>query len=507
MPAPIYLDLLDDGIPRPEFHPLKDPPGDFERRLMDTLRFQLLLACLFQRRIIVPEAWAVSSPVFLHVAAEYFEGQARANTRSAGLPADAERLRGPFVFAFGSEAGGGSAAQRFASSLLWRLRTGRRLAFSPTLSGQLAKADEENHRKALSARLSTLDLSRSADRDEVPAIIADGISREGESGLSAALEGDLRLVLRHLGMRGMVGAQPFDRSRYETSLDAEVERVRQTVAGLRGGGAEEALDIRVEGLWQFFERIRREGLSGSQIMVLWSRLGSMDIAKEDKLTLEAFGRFVLNRAYASALGAQHASAISFDAYARENRQRTAGAMLDRLLLQTVDQSPFVHDFVAMASRQAYDLVDTLDWHAVWEQVASFASSTPWKDERDKIVERIRRLSPLDRIRDDAWYDVFDRVNAALHGHMKMQPDGGVVLLLRDIRSLADRSAGPLKALKIEPGDTPPVQAITRFSIRMLARFVDVAPSNVPAYLALKAERAIRHSLVNPVSAAMLASLG
>jgi hypothetical protein len=59
MQKTVYVDLFDDGIPTR--NPLLNT-GDFKGRLLDVVRFQVLLSLLMGRSVVVPEACSCASP-------------------------------------------------------------------------------------------------------------------------------------------------------------------------------------------------------------------------------------------------------------------------------------------------------------------------------------------------------------------------------------------------------------------------------------------------------------
>lgn len=505
MGAPLYLDLFDDGIPRPGRNVLAPLSGDdigFESRLANTLRFQMLLAVLFDRKIIVPEAWAVSSPMFLRVAGEFLEHYRHQVVVHDAVGARSVPSSPPFVVAFGPQAREGSTVHRFAYSLWWRLSTHRRLMFSQSLSGTPAENQALGASARLAATIKPLLRGPAHRLQDLPALLQDSMARNGESAVAEQLGHRMTHLMRFLQSHPRSGWLPFDAARYEKRLWTEVHSVRAAVASLSSHQAQDQ-GIAVTGLSRFFRQIEAQQSGNRSIMALWQHLMSMDLPAEDKATLEAFGRYVLNRAYASALGATAASSISFEAYARGPADARAGALLDRLLLaDAAAEGPAgtpVHDFVAMASEHPYDLVDTIEWSRTWQAVADFALSPGWKAERNRLLDRMQALTPVQRLRAESWYPVFDRINAALHGHLQILPDGDVARMIRLGRKLAARAAE--QAQEAAQGD-----AVTSLSVSALQHLVDRPVRRRAARLTLVAERQYRRTLASRTGAAMWVSL-
>ena len=500
----LYLDLFDDGIPAPDCNPLMlkgrgqsaaplDPGKvSFVRRAADTLRIQILLAVLFERKIVVPGAWVTSSPMFLAVVGEFLD-HFPGRIEKAGV-AGALRVQtdSPFVFAFGPEAGQGHGMQQLARSLHWRVEKDRRLMFSPALSrrGLLPAADEAELRRTLASGIGqVLDGPVASMPDEMPRHLYRALARVGEAEVAEQAAHGFTAVLKHLNRYGSDHLTSFDPRHYEQQMAREVLRVRDAV-DLRASGALD--DGELHGFRHFFQQARAQDIPDAQLMRLWGCLSSIDMPEADRWSLEAFGRYVLNRGYAASLGAGGFSAVSFDAYTRERTRPVDKVLLDRLMPSATPEHAMapLHDFVSLANarRHGHDLFDMFDWKDVWAAVGDIASDEAWRRNRQKLLDELRALDPQALDEADPWMAFFDGVNAELRGYMSLDPGvafkDGFLTVVRDVSKVAADVQGHVgKALS---PDAALIAKVSLSALSFLLKGVENSPRTV-----LKGERLYR----------------
>ncbi|MGB0660938.1 MAG: hypothetical protein ACPGNV_12260 [Mangrovicoccus sp.] len=415
----IYADLFDDGI-TPFNYVLEDISGqqhDFEKRLLDSVRFQVLVAILFDRQIAVPESWMASSPLFLRVFAEIDRSFSSIVRRTDAGGAVDTFARFPFSFTFFQQASE-SPAEDFLRALSFRLSQGRRIRWLPT-SGVFSDADDLEAKKLLANGIdnflkTTGKIEGSAARKfghwlfmEMETVFG---SAQGKGyGALAVAVGSLLERLASFEGRNAVrfwGKEGRERQlRVVGSTVQDVLNVVSTDPKIFDAFPDEIVEFR-----SFFEEAQRSGKSMSDIMGMWPILQNYDprVAK----TAEAFGRLALNRGYASSTAASQ-STLSFDFYEAARR----GSFTEKLLSRTVDiREESVPEyassrFLELAPASMYDLSDTLNWEDVWKAVGEVSQSHLWRNEREVIEREIIHTLEGSAVDTDAWLKLFDKLNS------------------------------------------------------------------------------------------------
>lgn len=501
---PVYLDLFDDGIPAGNIFVDPGTVGP-DLQLVDTLRFQMLVALMFGRKIVVPDAW-IWSPTFLHVASEVLGGFAEASTvpmRSAigGLR---QPVPSPFLLAL-SETSSAPAMQRLTQALRWRIETGRRIMFSPTLAADNGK-EAALRRSVAQALPGTADplATQASVPDQLFRILADIDGRQ----VAARFADAIRRIYGFLDRPAWADDpfRPLAPQSYRAALAREVTRVRDVVLD------PQIVGIASEGDLDAFKRFFRsvEGSDPAAIMALWSRLSSLDESAADKQGIEAFGRVVLNRAYAESLGATRLGAVSFEAYCRSQVRPTDVGLLHEVLGRTVPSAdPYalqrqVPDFIAIAKERRYDLFDRYErdeWTSVWRAVASLLTNVTWLRQRDAMLGRLRALPESELLSGDPWTGVFDEITAALEQRVNIGVDGAnATATLRVVRS----TLGGLERLAGLASQDPGTQ-LSIWGVRALLEHAAGSALRHAQTLPLKAER-LRRRLPQSIDPSLMRSM-
>lgn len=415
----IYADLFDDGITSFNYilDDISSKENEFEKGILDSVRFQILVAILFDRQIAVPEAWMASSPLFLRVFAEVDRSFSSVVRRTDAGGAVDTFMRFPFKFTFFGEANG-SPAEAFLRALSFRLSQGRRIRWLPA-SEAFSKADDLEAKIRLAKGIDDF-LSTTNEIDENTAkkfsqqlftdmeTVFGSAPGKGYGALAIAVG---RLLERLTTFEGRNAVRFWGRDGHERQLKVvgstvqDVLKVVSTDKIIFDAYPNEIVEFR-----SFFQEAERSRKSMSDIMGMWPILRNYNprVAK----TAEAFGRLALNRGYASSTSASQGT-LSFDYY--EAAQR--GSFTEQLLSRTLDikeeTSPDFASakFLELAPSTAYDLADTLNWEDVWKTVGEVSQSHLWRNERVALEKDILRALDRSRVDTDAWLRLFDKLNS------------------------------------------------------------------------------------------------
>jgi hypothetical protein len=435
----VYIDLFDDGIPLR--NPLHGVEG-FEGSLLDVVRFQVLLCVLLKRSIVVPETWAVSSPLFLTVAREVLNAWRMQWWKTDGQGKSSLQLaRAPIVLHFLPVNHAESPVQAYLNSLQWRLSTGRRLMFSaalaatPTPGGDAARVRAELG-QALKKIVDAPQVGQDAI-DTVRQTLTSMLEIIDEPIHARTVAASMCCLLEHLRSSTWKDVSlVFDESGFRRHAAVQVEHVRTALASTASSLVGE-FETNVLGFQAFFERAGKSGIHFGDIMGL-ERL----LADEQDLVAEpirAFGRYVLSRAYAASVGADNQS-FSMGFHCRRTAPEFASAMLAGVLSlerrpdPLAQAGPAFEDFVRLAPDRDYDLADTLDWARVWDNIVAIASHPDWDKRVDKMKHELYTL-PESELRDPArWQDFFDTVNASVQDIL-FKAEGGERPTLRLLKKM------------------------------------------------------------------------
>lgn len=439
----VYIDLFDDGIPT--CNPLLELKA-FEGRLLDVARFQVMLAVLLGRPVVVPETWATSSPLFLMLANEVlsdYPEQVWSKDQSSGKAIKVEAPP-PFVFRFQDARDGESAAVSYLRALQARLQGGRRLLFADTLARPDAtpQAAANPLRDSLANVIADILERRRVGRDDFDDFHAGAMTameRFEPPKVASATASSMRSLLRYLRRpaASRVAAR-FDEAAYRQTMAEQVGHVHAAVAS---GHLMDEFEGPLTGFQRFFakaEQARKaQNLSFADVMGMQRLLigEPPDVVN----VVEAFGRYVLNRAYAASVSAD-SQAVSLDYYCRGQSNRFESELLksvvrgERRPNQLAAEGPDFDDFINLAPQRDYDLADSLDWPKVWRQVAQLAVQPDWIRQRDELKAQIYRLSEAE-LRDPlVWRSFFDSINVTVQD-LVFKLDGGDRPTLRMIKTM------------------------------------------------------------------------
>ncbi|OWU85458.1 hypothetical protein ATO6_00435 [Oceanicola sp. 22II-s10i] len=437
----IYSDLFDDGITGFNFvaEDLNDRP--FELRLLHAIRFQVLLAILFERQIAVPEAWMTSSPLFVTVFTEVFAARPSEVFRREPGSTSPRFAHYPFRPVF-SRPKHGNAADNLLASLIWRLETGRRIQWLPELPGA-TEAEQQRIRRELTGLLGAqigpgartpgfaLDLSGAiTDLYGLPQDRADGMALS----VCRVLDG----LNQPVAARGVSAWGPDGEATYRSVMESRVDLVRQAV--FESPALIEAHPDETKAFQAFFNRAEAQGLLRNDVMGMWQVIQRE--AREDvRATVEAFGRFAMNSGYAASGNSQQA-AHAFSYYSGGKSSDFTQALLSEAVARITrsDEATIADAFVEIAPTPYYDLADTLDWDRVWAEAFEIAQDYRWRRERQAIELQIGLAFHRGETGFDHWMALFDRIN------------GGFQDVMFDIRG-GDRPAVAILARNREKSST------------------------------------------------------
>jgi hypothetical protein len=159
------------------------------------------------------------------------------------------------------------------------------------------------------------------------------------------------------------------------------------------------------------------------------------------------------------------------------------------------------EFVQMAIGQTYSMAHTFSWAPIWQDIVEFSMSEGWHRDRARLLERLAACPPQKLADARTWEPVFDKINAALHGHLELMPQLRSVRLLARVRAVYGLEQGRgtatdlrdlVQAVPLDVG-----QVVTNVAIDALIAIVEHLPVRQRVHAALVAERALhsveRHS--------------
>lgn len=411
----VYIDLFDDGIPQKNLLIESNERGSLETRLAHTARFQILLCLLFGRSVLVPEAWLVSSPTFLRIAQEIEEHYSPELEERDSIGARFRPSPPVFLVSFFDEVPA-PLPSKYLQAFARRLDDSRRIeCLTGVLQahGDVAK-DQRRHLAAF--------LRKWIPASDVVPVPIDHFQRALAEFLLGMAEGPgatdrawtaaraISGVLRYLDSKpatfldvpwGIEGER-----RYRTHMAEQVKRV-QTVVSL-GGGRLNDHTAQLQAFQSFFAEVAQKQIQFTDVMGMSRLLVNYDPAVAQ--TVSAFGRYVLNRGYASGVQSPHAG-MSFNFYAQGSASEFNLALMSAVLNEerrtTWADYP---GFLQLAHGREYDLADTIDWPATWKACAAVVNDPKWAEKRKKISDRLMKHDDTAQLGDDLWEDLFDRVN-------------------------------------------------------------------------------------------------
>lgn len=412
-----YIDLFDDGIPEKNLLTTNIDKSSVEKKLLDAARFQILLAILFERQVVVPESWAVSSPTFLRIFSEITETYPEVVGRedAAGIVKKAPLK--PFVFSFFSPKNI-SPAMTYLTALVNRLKTDRRVQCLEGLGSKNKPFDK-------SARSHIADyLQEVTNKGEISnhKAFADGFrdaiykgfdgfdDDKDESSIAFAISDVIKYLNNH---RVILETKYWGSDDINTHKTVVQENVALIHAVLHHSTLAEIFPSQTNSFIDFFKEAQAKKIEFADVMGMWAILKNHDLEIRD--TVEAFGRYALNRGYGKAVGSSH-SALSFNYYCHGLPPSPfAFALLERVA--TAEQSSNSADlsfssFIEISPAFNYDLDDTIDWKNAWKAAATLACSGAWKTKRTQIEEKFNKSQESNQeIPIEIWHDLFDDINS------------------------------------------------------------------------------------------------
>ena len=448
---PIYTDLFDDGITSFNFLNDELEGHNFERRLLDTVRFQVLIAILFDRQIVVPECWLASSSLFLRIFNEVDRNYpSEVIRRDVGGGVEVQTTY-PFSFVFFDQPQG-ALGEHFVRMLSSRMSNARRVLWMPSEANQDRTALSEN-RAALARGLDGLLARRSYQSERDAVAFAQDMSDLMTEVFGSSVANDFSAITipisRIIHRLQAAGASRVGRSWGPRGLETQRNAVAQSVNDVSNTVFADKLlfeqhPSQTAEFRSFFEEARASGKRFADVMGMWPILRNYD--KEVQETAEAFGRLALNRGYAESTGSAQGT-LSFNFYSQGGRSDFTQALLRKTLDRHTDANLGSNSaqFIEAAPTGYYDLADTIDWNGIWETAADIAKDKGWQSERVKIEDRIIRPDDDNDFGGDAWNELFDAINAKFHDikfelmEEKSRPAARILRRELSKRPLADKT--------------------------------------------------------------------
>ncbi len=429
MEARTYIDLFDDGITDFNFLIGDLQKNSFEKKLLDTIRFQVFLAILFDRQITVPECWMASSPLFLRVFNEVNKNYPTTVTRyDPGGGVDVLATY-PFRFVF-TENPGSDPATHFLRMISDRMINNRRMLWLP--QGAEATNDTAKEiRKAASTTVNRLldQNDRFSDYEaekfifDFNAGLIDIYGQDMDDKISALSVALGNIAKRLVSVPGRMAAGSWGdggQSLHRATTQKTVRDVQNVV--FEDAELFELFPTKIQAFRDFFDESEAKGKEFSDIMEMWEILKNYDPAVQQ--TAVAFGQLAMNQGYTASTNSPQGT-LSFEFYNSNDVSNFTQLLLGKVVaLQTNnDSSLTAAHFLETAPASQYDLADTIDWNGIWAVAAELAMNSDWRSERAAIEESILRPDDQDEFGIDEWNTLFDRINGRFQ-EIKFEMMGG-----------------------------------------------------------------------------------
>lgn len=493
----VYLDLFDDGLY--EGMCLRQA-SDLNTSILNTLRFQILLALLFKRTIVVPECWLASSATFHVILGEIapaYTGVVKSWSAASGTLV--KKIKPPFVFAF-SQSDEMPLIQAYAADIVRRIREDRRLMFSSALMAEDIGL-RRRVRDQLVARLETVFSGRDVSSDSVATAFAESIASALDEDEAESVRTRISGLISYLS-NPYVTAAPHTYgiekkwNKHTAFRTKSVEAFAATVAGR----AESPLDKTATAFLSLFEWCSKNAVHRSDVMAMQRYARQMPSGGDAIGAIEALGRFSMHSGYGRAVGADtqtftgqfysqgsEAGVEFVDAYLRWQGQR----------LEASHASLSSTGFFELLKHGSYDLTDTIDWQHVWESVFEFAYVSPRWQRLQKEFLRKHSGKPMDESKArDFSLSMFDAINDEIHAfafQLDKRSSHRFKILKRALRPIGEddvRAVGSEtgKLIASNAGHAPEVGGVWVSSLFALAR---LAPQMIPRkyyYAGIRAAR-------------------
>lgn len=415
-----YIDLFDDGIPKINVLTENISQSLVEKNLLDAARFQILLAILFERQVAIPESWAISSPTFLRIFSEIKNAYSDIVDREDSAGAVAKAALKPFVFCFFSDIHN-SPTEAYLTAFIRRLEEGKRVQCLTALDPASPLLDErariyiaDYFKRLIHSLVTTPNIEYKKFRDDLSNVIYDGFDGAIDIYKGSSVAFAISDVVEYLNDQFVIKETQFWQNAegeiHRNTVKEIVLRVHQSLNDEYGLG--ELYPFQAQEFRKFFIEASRKNVAISDVMGMWKILQNYD--REVKETIEAFGRYALNRGYGKATGAAQ-NTLSFDYYCYGSPSKFAYAMLGKIAKIEQDFDPLntsFSQFFEMASSQSYDLDHTIEWKNAWRSAATIASSQRWKEKRGKIERNFFEMRQKNQdISIEDWHELFDEINA------------------------------------------------------------------------------------------------
>lgn len=421
---PIYLDLFDDGllVNNAYFRADDDRNANLTKSLLDAARFQILLAILFGRQIVIPESWAVSSPIFHRIFNEINSSfPSQVNKRDhAGVVSEATMF--PFSFCLFSNQSKHSS-KAYLLALANRLSNDKRVKFLD----QIVYTGEDYGTLDIGARSKIskviIDFVNSTGTDEISSLklkpfeesITDAICSTAPANtdlsIAASIAANYVSIVKQL-MNPIVNKS----TNYWNSSGQiiQTEMVGQSVSEIFNS-LKSAVSLKdthpneYQEFCEFFQEASTNKFANSDVMGMWKLLNNR--SDNMKLIIEAFGRYCLNRGYGRSTGAVQ-STVSFKYYCKGNEFQFAYDLLGEMATREHNNEEKTSAFNSLIKyADKYDLDDTIDWSSAWKSGAIIAKDYRWHKKMEIIEDRMfKKHADRHKIDNDDLQELFDLIN-------------------------------------------------------------------------------------------------
>ena len=356
-----YIDLFDDALY--DVFQFDHDLGVFKDHF-NAIRYQLFLAILFNKTIVVPEQWAVSSAMFMQIVGEMLDGLEGRETTM--VPAKQPSLdyctaNPPLLISYQNR--GVDRSLAYLHAFIERLDSHRRIQ----LSSLLVVPENDRpvpQRTQLSGYFKEI---VNANRGVVQNWLTFQLELEAIFE-SPRMARNVRNLFRYLSTFP-ANQVCYDENKYRTRLAHNVIDVKNAV----NADALSQLGPEMEAFREFFKRVLRDNIPFDQIMVMQDTLSGY--SDESRALIQKIGRFVMHGALAENIGANFTTSFS-NAFDPIN-QLTLSGEYDHAIVNEIRQSrrhrftanPFIQpDFSVWTIKSSrdpalYDGVHNINWES------------------------------------------------------------------------------------------------------------------------------------------------
>lgn len=406
-----YLDLFDDDLYQSPILSGQDDPRLVDQ--LNTIRYQVLLAILFEKIIVVPEQWAISSATFLKVAGEVLHGYegCSALLEPGSYGVSQKKVPPPFAITFIDRQIDRNVA--FLAAFNYRLENNRRIRIARTLDTTAQHGENSRRNKLLRyfSQIINNDGGKIIRQDQFIAELAQHID-------DYECAKNLNQLYQYVS-NTPAALYKYPNERYRQAMAANVMDVERVFLSdyFNSDTSDEVLEFK-----EFWRRVNERAVPKDQIMEMQTLVEGFH--GSSMALIKRMGRFVMHNALAEATNVDYISSLG-SAFDPLNQHFLHKAYDEKIIeqirkqkkIRANTQQKFYEDadlgIWALQASEFTPIKGSINWSAIWQSVWSFSISSEWKVVRSKISKVIADIPYERRHEHEIWEEVFSAINTAV----------------------------------------------------------------------------------------------